>query len=180
MNTKRKINPVDWDVYNSLTFIRELEKDWRHRIALRRCDCGTVCEKRLLYVHSWAVKSCWCTKHFNRLKDPESSCRNAAESKARYHIKKRGIDISITKKQAITLMRSPCHYCWWLWSNTYRNKSTQTKEISFNGIDRIDSRWSYSLENCVPCCKMCNRWKNEMTQKEFLDHVNKIYEFQTT
>src|SRR5438132_12656210 len=32
--------------------------------------------------------------------------------------------------------------------------------LTLNGIDRVDSSKGYCLENCVACCGMCNRMKN--------------------
>ena len=44
-----------------------------------------------------------------------------------------------------------------------------------NGIDRIDSNIGYIKENCVSCCWTCNKMKNNFSQKEFLEKINKIY-----
>lgn len=30
-------------------------------------------------------------------------------------------------------------------------------------------------ENCVSCCWTCNKMKNNFSQKEFLEKINKIY-----
>lgn len=42
------------------------------------------------------------------------------------------------------------------------------------GIDRIDSNKSYYIENCVPCCSMCNYMKKDLIQEDFVRHVRKI------
>lgn len=44
-----------------------------------------------------------------------------------------------------------------------------------NGIDRIDNNKGYTIDNVVPCCKMCNQAKNDYTLQEFQDWVEKIY-----
>lgn len=43
------------------------------------------------------------------------------------------------------------------------------------GIDRIDSSKDYTLDNCVPCCFICNRIKNKYDLNTFFDKVEKIY-----
>ena len=47
-----------------------------------------------------------------------------------------------------------------------------------NGIDRIDSSKGYSLDNCVPCCPLCNRLKSDLDKNMFLEHISKIHNFQ--
>lgn len=47
-------------------------------------------------------------------------------------------------------------------------------EIRVNGIDRIDSSKGYSIDNCVPCCTMCNRMKLDYKLSDFINHVHKI------
>ena len=44
-----------------------------------------------------------------------------------------------------------------------------------NGIDRVDSSKGYTLDNCVPCCSICNTMKLNYTLQEFSDHITKVY-----
>ena len=50
-------------------------------------------------------------------------------------------------------------------------------DLKINGIDRIDSNIGYQLDNCVSCCSICNLMKNNLIQKDFLKHIEKIYYF---
>lgn len=43
------------------------------------------------------------------------------------------------------------------------------------GIDRIDSFRGYEKDNIVPCCKWCNIMKNDLSQEEFYQQINRIY-----
>ena len=45
----------------------------------------------------------------------------------------------------------------------------------FNGIDRIDSNIGYTVNNCVPCCTICNHMKNDLTTDEFYNHIKLLY-----
>jgi hypothetical protein len=47
--------------------------------------------------------------------------------------------------------------------------------IKCSGIDRVDSNKGYTIDNCVPCCKTCNLAKAELSQRDFLDWVRKVY-----
>lgn len=46
----------------------------------------------------------------------------------------------------------------------------------YNGIDRINSAEGYYLDNCVPCCEMCNKMKLDYPIKEWYNHMKKILE----
>ena len=73
----------------------------------------------------------------------------------------------------------------------YRQDKTRNKEsrivtddnaqlhwIKANGIDRLNSIIGYTIENCVPCCEKCNLMKSNYSENEFLDHIERIRNFQ--
>ena len=74
-------------------------------------------------------------------------------------------------------MRDRCHWCGVypeekkFWENDEKNR---TIEYSINGIDRIDTTGDYVTDNVVPCCKVCNRAKNDLEADVFLQHVAKV------
>lgn len=41
-------------------------------------------------------------------------------------------------------------------------------------IDRLDSNGSYSKENIVPCCKICNSMKWYYSEQEFITQCQKV------
>lgn len=61
---------------------------------------------------------------------------------------KRGYETLLTFDEYCDLVTKPCHYC------NYNNE----KEAI--GIDRVNNSLHYTKENCVPCCKICNRIKH--------------------
>lgn len=88
-----------------------------------------------------------------------------------------------------TMATQPCYYCGKIdvrdklrpnAKNRKYIKITQQEIQSFtvrvNGIDRVDSDKGYELDNCVPCCTMCNWMKMNYTKEEFLDQIRDIYE----
>lgn len=74
-------------------------------------------------------------------------------------------ELKITFEQWQDLMERPCYYC----------KLNLVTNYGYC-LDRIDSNLGYTLENVVPCCQLCNQMKSNLTQKEFMNHVKRIYE----
>lgn len=44
----------------------------------------------------------------------------------------------------------------------------------YQGIDRLDNQKGYEIENCIPCCYVCNKAKGNRNQKEFIEHCKVI------
>ena len=49
--------------------------------------------------------------------------------------------------------------------------------IKVNGIDRIDPKKGYVIENCVPCCGRCNEMKMDSTEQGFYEDITRIFNF---
>lgn len=73
----------------------------------------------------------------------------------------------------LLIVNKKCFYC-----GGMNKRCIRENVYNINGIDRIDSNGDYSIDNVVPCCKNCNYAKNSLTQKDFLQHINKIYNYQ--
>lgn len=64
------------------------------------------------------------------------------------------------------LVTQPCHYCG-IEGNLYITGSKRNEFFGV-GLDRIDSKGPYSLDNVVPCCVGCNmRKRNVFSYDEF-------------
>ena len=72
----------------------------------------------------------------------------------------RKIKMNLTDSQIKEIILKPCYYC--------------GQDCSY-GIDRVDSNKDYDLENCVPCCFICNRIKNKYSLDTFLEKIQNIY-----
>ena len=70
------------------------------------------------------------------------------------------VESYLTKEQVTDLLLKPCEYC--------------GKQCAM-GIDRIDSSKDYTIDNCVPCCGMCNIMKNKFDLQSWYDQIDKIY-----
>lgn len=96
------------------------------------------------------------------------------------NLNKKHKEFDLSLEEYSFLIHQPCFYCGDLpTEDNVWNKSgkriTQTEEVySCNGIDRVDSDKGYFIENCVPCCTICNRMKLDLSTNLFLLQIEKI------
>ncbi len=91
---------------------------------------------------------------------------------------KKNLEFKLTREEIVTLISRNCYYC-----NCVPNQSTDRKGkyckngvLLYNGIDRIDNKIGYVIENCVTCCIMCNQAKSSYSQSYFIDWIKRVYE----
>lgn len=81
--------------------------------------------------------------------------------------KERNIEFDLSTTTFKRLIHSKCYYC-----------GIEPKQIignmEYNGIDRLNNSNGYNIENCLACCKVCNRGKGTMSSSEYLDHLIRI------
>lgn len=87
--------------------------------------------------------------------------------------KRRMLVFDLTVNQFYNLTQGNCYYCG---SPPNQKREACNGLYLFNGIDRVDNETGYTLSNCVTCCKRCNYAKKAMTQRDFMDMVEMIYE----
>ena len=71
----------------------------------------------------------------------------------------------ITISEFAQLKSRPCYYC----------ESTSKRWV---GLDRIDNKKGYQLDNVIPCCRSCNVLRSDqftVTETKFLVTVLKLY-----
>lgn len=88
----------------------------------------------------------------------------------------RGHKWSLSFDQVKDLVLSNCHYCGSEPWTTRFQRNYWNSSIKINGIDRKDNSKGYYLQNCVPCCGICNRAKSSMTYQDFMNYINRIKE----
>lgn len=85
----------------------------------------------------------------------------------------------LTLEQYSQLIHGDCYYCgepptadnqW----NKGNKRAGENVTFLANGIDRIDPDKGYTIDNCVPCCKQCNRMKWDYTPEQFYSQLRKI------
>jgi hypothetical protein len=95
-------------------------------------------------------------------------------------------DISI--EQFYYLSQQNCFYCDGGPSNKINAPLTDKKSSAmakaegwfvYNGLDRIDSTKSHTIDNVVSCCKTCNLMKNNLSLDAFLVWAKRLQAFQS-
>ena len=147
------------------------------------CECGKQCiilgdllNKSLR--GKTGTKSCGCLRNnaHNKIKDREIAMwRQVYNSTIIKRTKKYKNSNDIGFEKFIDMSKSPCYYCGLVGSNLFTDRLDKSIQFNFNGIDRLDSNGSYTINNSVTCCKHCNCAKNTMSEKEFINFINRVY-----
>jgi len=72
----------------------------------------------------------------------------------------RGHVFELSKLEFESFEDSCCFYC--------------NEKIQGFGLDRVDNEQGYILNNVVPCCGVCNKFKGSFTQGAFIEHCVRI------
>ena len=89
---------------------------------------------------------------------------------------KQGREFSLTPVEVDRIFGSHCHYCG-LPPQT-ESKYRTVKNITYNGLDRVDNGLGYVAGNVVPCCRFCNGMKSALPVDVFLGHIQRVSEHQ--
>jgi len=159
------------DKFNRLTAIKldHIGKHYRSYF-LFKCDCGN--EKVILGagVVGGNTKSCGCLAQ--EIKKAKRISKNHSEVTAiilgyKRHAIGRGYKWELTRDDVKNIINKKCYYCDSPPSNIKKTKNSVAGGLKYSGIDRIDSSLDYTVENTVPCCKICNYAKSNMSLEEF-------------
>jgi hypothetical protein len=138
-----------------------------------RCECGNAVNVRRDHLRRGTSLQC-------------IRCRRAAQAKAltvdgsgwntlyyryRTNAKNRNLEFHLTKEEVVKLCSQNCYYCG---ESPSDRTMSPSQMVVANGIDRIDSERHYHLDNCVPCCAVCNKMKMELDQDFFLEKIDMI------
>ena len=187
----RKV-PANWcgRVFGRLTVVKfQGVSQQRKRQWLCRCVCGkevTCLTESLIGGNS---QSCGCLRDDNRhkrkgMKLPQLSsgygvaAKNAVICIYRHRARKFGRAWNLTAEDCNKIFCSDCHYCGKKPSHRSKNQNPNTNygDYIYSGIDRVDSSKGYEIGNVVPSCGHCNKAKNDMPYKEFLDWIKRVYD----
>jgi ribosomal protein L40E len=69
--------------------------------------------------------------------------------------KKHKMPFRLSLEECIRIFTTKCHYC-------------GCEPDIYQGIDRLDSRLGYTIENTVPACSMCNYMKGGFSEGQFI------------
>lgn len=135
------------------------------------CTCGVKKEIQAQKLKS-GQKSCGCTR---KTKLPFGQ---AFLNKLFYNYKKdakiRGFNFKLTKSNFFELVKMDCYYCGQ--PPAIRQKTQNFNGVvAVNGVDRVNPKLGYDINNVVTCCPTCNIAKSDMSLEEFRSWILKIY-----
>lgn len=145
-----------------------------------KCDCGNIIYTCSGELNRGNSKSCGCLHREllikAKTKNPQEVMENDLYTRYISSAKKRKYDFSLTKREFITIIYSSCFYCGKPPLNLYKH-SNNYDTLLYNGIDRVNNSKGYSIDNSVPCCWRCNKFKSNLNQEEFLTNIFEIYDY---
>ena len=142
---------------------------------LCQCDCGNFTVVRSYHLTNGNTKSCGCLMRGGRKLPNNQTTINKIIKSYKNGAKARGYEWNLSNSYAKELITKECFYCGAKFSNEWDG-------YKYNGIDRVDNGKGYEEGNVVPCCKVCNVAKHDMTQKDFIfwarsvvEHTNNLF-----
>lgn len=155
-----------------------------------RWKCVCQCGKEIVTSSSSLIRgmsqSCGCLRRellqeLLRKKAGQRSL-NTIFRDYKYNANKRQIDFNLGQSSFNDLISKNCYYCASPPSNI---KTTPAKgmskqwiedcKIHYNGIDRLNNTIGYTTSNVVPCCKICNYSKKNLSLSDFELWIKNVY-----
>lgn len=171
--------------FNRLTVLEFSHVDNKNAYWRCQCDCGKEHITAGYSLKRDEVKSCGCLKVEQSKKTVKYAQRakklpdgiaefNTLLSRYKQQSSDRGLPFNINAEDFRELIKSNCHYCGIEPLQKARSNNINTTPYVYNGIDRKDNTKGYELDNCVPCCYICNRAKRELSYDQFMEWINRI------
>lgn len=176
---------IDWTGKHikSFTAIRETaEKNNGYAVWEAKCDyCGKTKEYPSYYFKKGHC-SCECEGWQNEWSEKvgrkpmpnHQSHVNIIYNHYKRGARDRGLAFELTNEQVRELIEQECYYCGQKPVVRYTAVGC-AGEYEWNGIDRVDNSKGYTPDNCVPCCKLCNFGKRDLTLAEFTAWIERTY-----
>lgn len=180
--------------YGRLTVLANKGKDENgHYLWKCICSCGNTKVVTSNNLSSGKSQSCGCLKiealrkvQYKPAKDRESTIlKHQYSHVVKRHNKKEMIGEVMSLSTFKILSTSNCEYCGQEPERVIEDRSCYSKStkkilghsIKINGIDRVDNSIGYTYENSAPCCSRCNFAKHTMSRGDFLQWIQKVYDF---
>lgn len=140
-------------------------------LVLCKCKCGKkqyIEIRNLLNGLSTGCRSCALKKEDGWAALTKIICHYKAGAR------NRNIEWGLNNDEVKKIISSNCHYTGLPPSTICTSKGGSS--ILYNGIDRLDSKKGYFLENCVPCNSTVNKMKMALPYSEFINYCALITE----
>jgi len=113
------------------------------------------------------TRSCGCLQIESRKLAYGEAAFNRLLLKYKLGAESRNLEFKLSKQEFKYLTKQDCHYCNIEPKQIFINEK-HNGNYTYNGIDRKDNNRGYIIDNCVPCCFICNRAKNNLSYNEFI------------
>lgn len=141
------------------------------------CVCGNTFYDTANHVKNVRT-SCGCKK----IKPLGEASFNDLYERYKYRATKIGKEFLLTKEEFKIITKQNCYYCGIEPKQEASKGRSFNKKYNgtyiFNGIDRVDNLKGYSLDNCVPCCLICNQAKSDLEIEDFNKWLRHLVIFQ--
>ena len=141
------------------------------------CECGTKREVTETSLKMKKSKSCGCLSRevaSARTLPNDGAIKNKLYSSYKYQAIKRNYSFNLSLEEFNILIKGNCFYCGI--PPLQKNISNYSSpDFTYNGIDRIDNSIGYENYNVVSCCGVCNQAKMDLSYKDFISLIVKIY-----
>ncbi len=87
--------------------------------------------------------------------------------------KKRKLSFNLHYKDFSVLVKQNCFYCNREPENLISSKTGKDK-FKYNGVDRMDNKEGYHINNCVSCCIICNRAKSNLSYETWIGYLRRL------
>lgn len=134
-----------------------LNYDFKQRKWKCQCDCGKIIFALSKSLKNKNTKSCGCSK----------SKRKCLADSSKKVYRDRYKDGNLSFEDFLKLSQQSCYYC----GDPPGNK---TGNFIYNGLDRVNPLMPHNKDNVVTCCKICNRFKSNLSLNDFLIWLNNI------
>lgn len=153
-----------------------------------RCNCGNEYEAATGNLRGGHVRSCGCLAREIQTrnvllyavpactKPPGVAAFNQLLATYKKVARNKNYKWQLTDEEFRILIYGDCCYCGISPSRMHKPRTKNGTSIVVNGVDRVDSKMGYTIDNCVSCCYQCNSSKSSYSRDDFLDWVARVYQ----
>ncbi len=145
---------------------------WQCTCTCGRSTCAKIITVRSSTLNEGRANSCRMHQHDQTIPVATRMYFGSVRTRA----EKRGYTFALTLEEFCSIIQQPCHYCGAIDIRSSKSRYGHFTPVQ-NGVDRYDNAQGYTTENSVPCCAKCNRAKLAMTAQEYLEHCERVVNY---
>lgn len=165
--------------FSRLLVLKRVNSKW-----LCICDCGKEKLVGSQNLKTGGTKSCGCFNK-DRIKQIPTNFNSRKYSpeiaSARRAWKNKYSDGNLSFDHFYDLSKQNCFYCksppkqiFNSFTDKYSQESRKYGDFIYNGLDRVNSNLPHNIDNVVPSCYTCNRFKSNLSQQDFYSWAARI------